>query len=87
MRDSEQDLVFRQRSDDIGLHDIDQQEKKTKANQRILKEHLISEKLNVDPSHPDYERLRNEFEERENIRTQEAINKLPIKQKRKWRLW
>lgn len=41
----------------------------------------------VDPSHPEYEKLRAEFEERENQRTQAAIEQLPMKQKRKWRIW
>jgi hypothetical protein len=34
----EKNMIFRQQDDDIGLHDIDAQEKKTERSQAILKQ-------------------------------------------------
>jgi hypothetical protein len=38
LREKDKDLVFRQNDDDIGLHDLDAQEKKTERHQAILKQ-------------------------------------------------
>ena len=36
---------------------------------------------------PEYEKVKAEFEEREKKKVTDSIDALPIKQKRKWRIW
>jgi len=38
-------------------------------------------------SAPEYEKVLGEFEEKDNQKVTDSIDKLPIKQKRKWRIW
>ena len=36
---------------------------------------------------PDHEKVQAEFEEREAQKVTDSIDRMPIKQKRKWRVW
>jgi len=87
LREQEKDLVFRQSEDDAGLHNIDDQEKKTERHQAILRQHFAEELEKDGKDAPDYEKVKAEYEEREAKKVTDSIDRLPIKQKRKWRVW
>lgn len=87
LRTKEKDLVFRQVSEDMGLHDIDAQSRKTARHQAILKQHFAEEQGKLGKDTPEYEKVKAEFEERERNKVTDSIDKMPIKQKRKWRIW
>ena len=36
---------------------------------------------------PEYEKVQAEYIERDNQKVTDSIDKLPVKQKRKWRIW
>ena len=73
--------------DDVGLHDLDQQAKKTERHQAYLRQHFAEELEREGKDAPDYERVKAEYEERDRSKVTESIDRLPIKQKRKWRVW
>lgn len=87
LREEEKDLVFRQAGDDRGLHDLDSQEKKTERHQAILRQHFAEEMEKEGKQAPDHEKVQAEFEEREAQKVTDSIDRMPIKQKRKWRVW
>ena len=88
MRDQEKDLVFRQMTDETGLHDLDKQTKKTERHQAILKQHFAQELKDQGKTDiPEYEEVKADFEERDKKRVTDSIDSLPVKGKRKWRIW
>ena len=87
LRNQERDQVFRQVEDEIGLHDIDAQAKKTERHQAILKQHFAEEMKKQGKDAPDFERVQAEYEARDKQQVTDSIDRLPIKQKRKWRIW
>lgn len=87
LREQEKDLVFRQMQDDTGLHDLDSQQKKTERHQAILRQHFAEELEKEGKEAPDYEKVKADFEEREAKKVTDSIDSMPIKQKRKWRIW
>lgn len=87
LRDQEKDMVFRQDYEASGLHDLDSQEKKTQRHQAILKQHFAEEMEKTGKGTPEYEKVKAEFEDRENKRVTDSVDSLPVKGKRKWRIW
>ena len=79
--------MFRNRQEESGLHDIDAQIAKTERHQAYLKQHFSQELEKMGKDAPDYERVKAEFEERDRAKVTESIDSLPVKQKRKWRVW
>ena len=50
--------------------------------------HLSAEELEKEGKDaPDYEKVKADFEEREAKKVTDSIDSMPIKQKRKWRIW
>jgi len=86
-RQAESGMVFRQTQDETGLHDIDGQEKRTERHQAILKQHFAEELKDQGKDAPDYEKVRADFVEREKKKVTDSVDSMPIKQKRKWRIW
>ena len=78
-------MVFRQDAD--GLHDLDGQAKKTERHQAYLRQHFAEEAAQEGKDVPDYEKVRAEYEERDRAKVTDSVDRLPIKQKRKWRVW
>lgn len=75
-------------TDETGLHDLDKQTKKTERHQAILKQHFAKEMKDQGKSDvPEYEEVKAAFEERDKKRVTDSIDSLPVKTKRKWRIW
>lgn len=54
----------------------------------MLKQHFAQEMEKEGKSDvPEYEKVKAAFEDRENKKVTDSIDGLPIKQKRKWRIW
>jgi len=73
--------------DDTGLHDLDSQQKKTERHQAILRQHFAEQLEKEGKEAPDHEKVKADFEEREAKRVTDSIDSMPMKQKRKWRVW
>lgn len=86
LREAEKDQVFRQINDDVGLHDLDSQERKTDRHQAILKQHFAQE-LEKEGKSVEYEKVKADFEDRDAKKVTDSIDRLPTKIKRKWRIW
>ena len=52
-----------------------------------MRQHFAEEAAKDGKDVPDYERVKAEFEERDRAKVTESVDRLPIKQKRKWRVW
>jgi len=61
--------------------------KKTERHQAMLKQHFAQEMEKEGKDAPEYEKVKATYEERENKKVTDSIDGLPIKQKRKWRIW
>ena len=86
MKESEQDMVFKQ-FEEGGLDDIDSQFDKKKRKQAVLKQYFAEEMQKEGKDTPEYERVQAEYAERQEREVTDSIDGLPVKQKRKWRIW